>query len=349
MEKSAKLTYTLIETAVDKGIRDIRGDTRRGIRNLVDLASHLTQGLLLQHFFQIVQRMLADNNSSLYEFTSNVIEHVDHQVLKNVAVKLVYTCCTYGYQQMQKCEQEHGHLVPRTLVFDFREEYPDSLTQEEISQLISDGETIGIYCGVFLMNGDQQRVTDLVEGLAQHKDGVYFLLAPPEAISPSIAQMVVNSKNIVPVIRLQAEADYHHYLTAVNILFDHKCLFATYSEYDDDNLADLISDDCLDLIEEARGFAYFMVRSRNFTQPDNLQLITDFLAETRAVPRYPFLIIDLYADLMEYANYELNYFMAIRSDGTITTRITGGLLPQYNIRTHSLPSIMEQVMPKLSD
>ena len=66
--------------------------------------------------------------------------------------------------------------MPRTLVFDFREEYPDSLTQEEISQLISDGETIGIYWGVFLMNGDQQRVTDLVEGLAS-KDGVYFLLA----------------------------------------------------------------------------------------------------------------------------------------------------------------------------
>ena len=79
--------------------------------------------------------------------------------------------------------------------------------------------------------------------------------------------MVVNSKNIVPVIRLQAEADYHHYLTAVNILLDHKCLFATYSEYDDDNLADLISDDCLDLIEEARGFAYFMVRCGTFFCP----------------------------------------------------------------------------------
>jgi len=346
MDKSAKMTYTLIETAVDKGIRDIRGNTRRGIRNLVDLGSHLTQGLLMQHFFHIIQRMLADNNSHLYEFTRNVIDHVDHQVLKNVAVKLGYTCCTYGYQQIQEYEQMHGYKVPRTLAFDFREEYPDFLTQWEISRLLAEGESIGIYCGVFLVNGNQQRLAELVQGLTNQKEGVYFLLAPPEAINPVIAQMAVDAKNIVPVIRLQSQDDYLSYLTAVQVLFDHKCLFATYSEYDDDNLADLISPNCLDLIEEARGFAYFLIRSKNFTQAGNLQLITDFLA--KAAPRYPFLIFDLYSDLKEYANFELNYFMSIRGDGTIAIRILDDLPPQYSIRTHSLRNIMEQVMPKLS-
>ena len=277
-----------------------------------------------------------------------MIKHVDHQVLKNTAVKLGYTCCTYGYRQIQQYEQRHGFKVPRTLIFDFRKDSPDILTQSEISRLLAHGESIGIYCGIFLMNGNQQRVAELVQGLNNHKEGIYFLLAPPEAINPSIAQMVVDSKNIVPVIRLHAKSDYLSYLTAVHMLFAHKCLFATYSEYDDDNLAALLSDNCLDLIKEASGAAYFMIRSKNFTHTDNLQLITDFLAESKAVPRYPFLIVDLYSELAEYTDCEPEHFMAICEDGTIAIRTLDNLLPQYNIRTYSLQNIMEQVMPKLA-
>ena len=65
MDKSAKMTYTLIETAVDKGIRHSRQHSP-GYSHLVDLGSHLTQGLLMQHFFHIIQRMLADNNTVIY-------------------------------------------------------------------------------------------------------------------------------------------------------------------------------------------------------------------------------------------------------------------------------------------
>lgn len=348
MDKRARLTYTLIEIAVDNGIRDISGNTRRGIRNLIDLGSHLTQGRLQQHFFHIIQHMLADKDSHLYEVTKDVIEHVDHQMLKNTAVKLGYTCCTYGYQKMQRYEQKHGHKVPRALIFDLREEYPDILTQSEISSLLACGESIGIFCGIFLMNGDQQRAAHLVKGLTRHKEGVYFLLAPPEAVTPSIAQMVLNAKNIVPLIRLQAENDYQSYLPAAGILFAHQCLFATYSGYNADNLDDLISDTQLELIEKARGVAYVLIRSDNFSPAENLQLITGFSVNSKAEHRYPFLIIDLYSELAEHTDYEPDHFMAIRGDGTVAVRTLENLLPQYNIRTLSLKDIMEQVMPEIS-
>lgn len=349
MNRRARMTYTLIEIAVDKGIRDIRGNSRRGIRNLVDLGSHLTQGRLQQDFFHIIQHMLADDYSHLYEFIENVIKHVDHQVLKNVAVKLGYTCGTYGYQQIQKYEQKHGYKVPRILAFDLHRDYPDVLTQSEISGLLAYGESLGIYSGTFLMNGDQQHMADLVQGLTKHRDGIYFLFAPPEAVNPGIAQMVVDSKNIVPVIRLQTQGDRLSYLAAAHTLFDHQCLFATYSKYDDNNLAALISDDCLDLIKQSSGAAYVMIRSKNFKQAGNLQLLTDFLAESKKDPRYPFLIIDLYPALAKYTNCEPDHFMAICGDGSIAVRTWDNLLPQYNIRTHSLQHILEQVMPKITD
>ena len=54
MDKSAKMTYAMIEVAIDKGIRDIQDNTHRGIRNLIDLGSHC----LLVRFFRIFSEWL---------------------------------------------------------------------------------------------------------------------------------------------------------------------------------------------------------------------------------------------------------------------------------------------------
>ena len=45
MDKSGKMTCAMIEAAVDKGLRDIEENPRRGIRNLVDLGTQLIMSL----------------------------------------------------------------------------------------------------------------------------------------------------------------------------------------------------------------------------------------------------------------------------------------------------------------
>ena len=69
MDKSAKITYAMIEVAIEKGMCDIEDNTRRGIRNLVDLGSNLSQGRFYEDLFRMAQQMLSNENSPLYDLT----------------------------------------------------------------------------------------------------------------------------------------------------------------------------------------------------------------------------------------------------------------------------------------
>lgn len=347
MDKGAKMAYTMIEIAIDKGIRDIEDNTYRGIRNLIDLGSQLSPSRFQQDFFRVTQQLLANDHSPLYELTRKIVSHVDHQLLKNTATKLGYTCLTYGAQLIRNYERKNGYNVPWTMVFDFRGVNDNTLSLAEVSELLKQGESIGIYCGMFFVNGDQQHLAALLEGLATHKEGVYFIFAEPEAINPSITQKVVDNKNIVVVLHLPTTGNNYTYIKATEVLFENKCLFGTYGEYNDDNVQLLVSDHCLNFIKRANSFCYFIVR-KNLQNPQNLSLITDYMTTAKTAARYPLIIIDFYAELahVDRTISVEDCFLAIRGDGRVAVKNMDNIQPQLNIRTHSLETILEKTMPK---
>jgi hypothetical protein len=348
VDKSAKMTYAMIEVAIDKGIRDIQDNTHRGIRNLIDLGSHLSQGRFHQDFFRITQQMLANENSPLYELTRKIVSHVDHQLLKNTAAKLGYTCLTYGAQQIRDHERRNGYNVPWTIVFDFRRVCDNRLSQAEVSEVLKQGEAIGIYCGMFFINNNQQNLADLLEGLAVHKEGTYFIFAEPEAINPDIAKKIVENQNVVLILHL-ATPGKQSYSKAAAVLFDNKCLFGTYSEYDDDNLAYLTSDSCLTSIKEANSVCFFMVR-KNLQKPENHKLMSKFIKTAKTAARYPLIIFDFYTELahVDRTISVEECFIAILGDGRLAVKNMDSVQPHINIRTQSFQSILERTMPRIS-
>ena len=52
------LTRLLIESAVDRALRDMERDSHRTIRNLLDLALPFSKGSFERHFFTLCQQML---------------------------------------------------------------------------------------------------------------------------------------------------------------------------------------------------------------------------------------------------------------------------------------------------
>ncbi len=348
VDKSAKMTYAMIEVAIDKGIRDIKDNTHRGIRNLIDLGSHLSQGRFHQDFFRITQQMLANENSPLYELTRKIVRHVDHQLLKTTAAKLGYTCLSYGAQQIRDFEKKNGYNIPWTIVFDFRGVSDKRLSQTEVSEVLKQGEAIGIYCGMFFVNNNQQHLADLLQGLAAHKEGAYFIFAEPEAINSDIAKKTVENKNVVFVLHLPTP-DHQSYNKAAAVLFENKCLFGTYSEYDDDNLAYLTSDSCLTYIKEANSVCFFMVR-KNLQKPENLKLISDFIKTAKTAARYPLIIFDFYTELahVDRTISVEDCFIAILGDGRLAVKNMDSVQPHINIRTQSFQSILERTMPRIS-
>jgi hypothetical protein len=350
MDKSAKITYAMIEVAIEKGMRDIEDNTRRGIRNLVDLGSNLSQGRFYEDLFRMAQQMLSNENSPLYDLTRNMIRYVDHELLKNIVIKLAYTCWTYGAQRIREYEKQHGYTVPWTLVFDFRQESEDMLSAGELRELLNEGESIGIYCGMFFLKDNPQLLADLLTVLSENEEGVFFVFAAPAAITWDNARVIGASKNTVPVLHLQSLAERQSYLEAAKVLTENKCLFATYGEYNDDNLPLLLSSRYLNLVKTVKGVGFITLRSQQLNKAENINLINNFITSAKTATRYPFLIIDFY-DEIAHVDRTISVedcFLAIQGNGQIAVKTMDNRLPQLNIRTHSLQATMEKTMPKIS-
>lgn len=347
MDKSARMTYKMIELAIDKGLRDMQENTGRGLRNLVDMGAHLSKSRFHQDFFHLAQQTLADKNSPYYELTSNVIQHVDLQILKHAAIKLDYTCWSYGARKIRKFEERHGYIVPWTIVFDFRQEANNTLAEAEVDELLNHGESMGIFCGMFFMNDNQLHLAALLEKLAHHKEGIYFVFAEPGAITQAVAESAVRSKNIVLVLNLKTLDCTPSFNKAAELLFQNKCLYGAYSEYNDQNINLLISDRYLSQIKTTNCSVFFMI-GKNLNEAENINLFTKFMKTVKIANQYPFFIIDFYKELA-YVNHTISSedcFIAIRGDGQAVVKTMDNFPSGFNVRMHSLPVIMENTMPK---
>jgi len=347
MDNSRKITHTMIETALTKALRDIEENSNRGIRNLVDLGTHLAKGRFQKEFFRISQQMLDNENSAYYAMTNNIVRNVNHQIIKNFGVNLGYNSWTYGAEKIRECQKTYGHNIPWTIIFDFRQDMPTMLSSKEISGVLSCGESLGIYCGMFLVNREKAYLKTLLAVLATHQESAYFLFVPPEIITEEIAREIVNAGNIIIVLEMNTAGESPGCRNAAAILLNRKCLYGIYSMYGDDNVEYVMSDCYLRQIEEFYCTFAFLIRE-DLKDAQNKERFSQFMETAKSANEYIFFLIDFYEDL---ANVDKiisgeDCFLAIKTNDGIAVTLTETLSAELNIRTNSLQTILKETMFK---
>lgn len=349
MEKSRKMTYAMIEVAIEKAIRDIGENPRRGIRNLVDLGTRLTSGRFLQDFFRISRQILADNDSPYYELTQHVINNVDHKILKDFGIRLGYNSLTYGANQIRIHRNERSYYVPWMLVFDLRQANTNMLTPGEISAILQQGESLGIYCGMFFVNNNPAYLHELRKMLTSHQESAFLVFAEPEIITVEIAEEMVNASNVALVLHLQTGAENQAAREAFKILLAKQCLYGAYCEYNDQNITQVMSETYLQQIKAAHCTFVFLI-GEALEDASHRECFSQFMQTTKNANQYPFFIYDFYADSAHIARtiWVENCFLAICGDGGIAINNMNTLQDGLNIRTNSLISILEATMPQVN-
>lgn len=347
MDKKNQLTYTLIETAVDKGLRDIKENSGRGTRNLVDLGIHFATGRFQKDFFLIARQILSNEESPYYELVNYMVKHVEPRLLKRFGINLGYNCWCYGAEKIRKCEKRHGYYVPWTLIFDFPEKSNYVLSKEDISKTLHTGETLGIYCGMFFLDVDVTYLKMLLELLADNKESCYFILLQPKLITDEVAELTARAGNIVVVLALNSPGDYMACNTAAQLLTIRKCLYGAYCTYKDENMEYIISPEYLKQIEDLHCSFAFLVRQA-LDDLQNKIRFSQFMETAKKTGRYNFFLVDFYEDLA-YVDRNISKedcLMIINGDGTLV--VLKGNIPveELNIRTDSLQTIFKEVMSK---
>ena len=232
------ITIKMIETAINKGIRDIEDNPKRGIRNLVDLANHFASSPFQKDVLELMQTMLSDLNSPYYNIVLDLINNVDHNTIKNFGINLGYNSWTYGAKKIREHTKIHNYSVPWTIIFDFRKESDEKLNIQQISSIIQQGKEIGIYTYLFFMDD----INDFSTIAKENLDCAFTLFAPANILTEESIYKIKSYNNTVFAVLYEASVNPDVFKKTIQLLSKNNCMFGLYSYYNNENFNDILED-----------------------------------------------------------------------------------------------------------
>lgn len=340
---SNKLAKAFIKKSIEKSIEDIQDNSKRGIRNLVDLGEKFANGKYLKQFFNIAQNELYDADSVYYSIVSNTIQRVDQDHLITFCMNIGYNCWTRGAEIIREAEGRQGFNVPWAVIF--YDEGGQTSPQHIIESAISQGKALGTNMYIFFYGKGQPGLNRLPEVLAAEDQCAFALFIDPADATGELAARVQAAQNTV--ILLNMRSDEHSLATACGILKDNKCLFGGYVPYTDFGSA--TNDEAM--LEQACGLGmttiiYAAESIMDTDRRENEQILT----QMRNQLKYCVFPIDLTTDIVAIDR-------TISDQGCLAAVDGEGMLSLYHAEQHemnrgyslkemALADIYRQALPK---
>ena len=285
MEK-INLTRSLIETTVDKTLREIRNDPGRSIRKLLDLAQSVSRGRFQKRFFEIAQRMMEDENSAYYEMVTNLVTFADLEKIKTFGVNLGYNGCTLGAKRIRENEAKWHFDIPWNIFLGIGN---GKAAPQDVDRLISQGTELGVY--VYLLYSSHALNDEYHAILEKYGDCAFILLTQPDEVLDAVVNKYGGLANCMFIV----DADARHIQEATAELRSDGFLYGTYRRYDEDAADALLSHAALSQSAQYGGtFLLLLPTSPCLTA--NSEAIGQRVSQIREEQRYPFLPMDIRLD-----------------------------------------------------
>jgi len=249
LELQHRLIRQAINIAVSKALDDMRGNTRRSLRNLIELGLLFSRSENQRGFFGLVQRAVSEGNNRYYRLASRVIQDVNPDTLKTVGINLGYSSLVNGAHQLQKKQIAENCALPWMVIFDARR--CGCVSFELLGRLISEGRKIGI-CTYVFRAGKQEEMLPFCSMAAGFEECMFFLEAPLGFLqSPETAECLGGFPNLAVAVDM-ACGDFgrEDAQNAFSLLRKNRCLYGYRIDYGEEERAEAIS---RRLVSEAIG------------------------------------------------------------------------------------------------
>lgn len=349
--ENEELIYAIIKTAVNKGIQYIEDNPKRGVRNLVDLGDYCATGRFQKDFFDIAHDILNNENSSYYQIIENAVKNISHDTLISFGINLGYNSWTKGAGIVRQHEINNGCNVPWTIVLDFEKICENQLSSDEISNLISYGKKIGIYCYMFMIDSNIKSFENITSILKQHEDCAFILFLNPNIITDETIKSINKQNNIIVSVLLEDSEIKNNneiMIKKTNLLLKSKCMFGVYKYYDDNYVKKVLNGEFAKEIIKTNCNYAFLIKKENCSEKKSKQ-VSNYVKNARMKNNSPVFIMDFYEDI---ANIDRNIsvescFLSINSIGQATISSLYNQQTTFNIRNNTLEQILASTMPKI--
>lgn len=333
----------IIEKVVDRGLQEMRKNSKRELRNLVELGMFHAKGRFQNEFFGIAQKMLADQKSPYYDLAFGVAGGVETAALKKFGINLGYNAWTVGARRIREVEARTGCNVPWTIVFDLNEEAASPLTSDEMKNIVSQARELGICSFMFLC--DQRHDFDAwMSGLmSDFQDCVFFLFVNPADIRPEICAAFRKAGNGIPIVAYVQDEEAL-YQSAAELLRKQRCLYGSFLCYGE-NDPEPVLQHYTALTASAMPPVTFLLCNA-ICPEETMEKIQTFVEGMRLQPVYPTFFIDFYKDIAHVDSIISTdpSYLGIASDGGVY--IEPGESPLASIRADGLVALLQRLLPK---
>lgn len=336
------IAKAMIESAVDHGIRSMEDDPARSIRRLCDLGRQFSTNRFQSYIFDVMQEVLANEDSSYYDLVDNILQNVDHEAIRVFGMGFGYSSWVYGGRKLREYERKEGTALPVSPMLRWQENAPGGLSLAEIRALIRQGMELGIYSWFIRETGTATDSYELLELFRGFPDCSFVYLRPTGRLTAAQVQLLRQCRNLMITL---PSTDPETDLTAP-LLRDQKILFAIYLPYAG-GAENLDFATALKHVINAEAPIFIPVAEDGVSQED-IDASGQMCYRSRLEQKYPTCIIDYYGDTASLTNRIVGHreLLEIAEDGTVLR--PAGFSGRFPTELPLLEAL-KKVMPPLPD
>lgn len=335
------ITRAIIDSTVDRGLKEIDEDPKRSVRKLTDLGRLFTKGRFTDEIYALVQDLLHNDDSPYYTAIERLLRYTDKENLKTFGINLGYNGLNIGGKIDRGTASLRAHRTPWMITIRINPSIPNSMSVSEIENVIQQAVPLGIYCFGIRLEGSLLSLNSLLDIMRNHRDCAFFFLLPDQKLSPVHLENIQSCRSAVFLLHTEspyAEAD-------AEALRRRKVFFGAYSIYDDLNAASWVAD------KRIREFLALEVPIAVLLADDtcstrNQTRVAKYCRTSRMHPAHPLLLFDSIGDICAIdrmrSEQEQGCYFEILETGDI--RIRNEIITDFR-HTVSLEQLLTTALP----
>lgn len=286
------IVVKIINSTIDKAIRDLKSNPKKGLESLVVLANRFANNNFQKDLVENLQAILSNPNDAYYNLIPSLINHVSPHTIKTFLINMAYNSWSYGGKKIKQYKRLYNYAIPWTIIFDFTTGASNPLDNDTIIRIIEQGKKIGVYTYMFF--------TDCIDNfsdiLRPNPDCAFILFVPPTILTADNISMITPYHNTLFSVLYEPAVNMRAFTNATNLLYDNQCLFGSHLYYSNENTEYILSNEWINQIATVQSPFRILIESQNCTQ-ENAALIHDYINRSKVNREHPIFLIDLYEDI----------------------------------------------------
>ena len=339
-KKPNSITRAIIDSTVERSLREIEEDPKRSVRKLTDMGRLFNSGRFMDEVYGMVQDLLRNDDSPYYTVANNILRNSAHKNLRDFGISFGYCGLTFGGRTIREREATHDYRIPCVLGMRVDPTLKNSLSVTEIAACVSEGTREGIYIYCLRIRHSLSCMKDLAEVMKSQPDCAFLLLMPDLPLSEEQVADMTRCTNVLYLFDAAGRFSRDNQ----KALKSRRALAGIYAFYNDETAKDWVSGALMGTLLPYHAPINILV-SEDSTSKENGEMVAAYCRAQRRNPEYPLILFDLVGDSIQISHTATaeDIYLEILENGDLRT--CEGLLSDFR-HTVSLKQLLTVALPK---